>query len=70
MEIILLPTALADLSYWKGSGNTIVLKRIRQLLDAIKQILLRALESLKRSNTTGQVCGSVELTKNTDLFTK
>lgn len=37
MEIILLPQAASDLTYWKGSGNTIVLKRVRQLLEAIKQ---------------------------------
>ena len=37
MEIIFLPTALADLQSWKESGNTIVLKRIRQLLEAIQQ---------------------------------
>ncbi len=37
MEIIFLPTALADLQYWKESGNTIILKRIRQLLEAIQQ---------------------------------
>lgn len=27
--------ALADLEYWKKSGNIIILKRIRQLLQAI-----------------------------------
>ena len=37
MEIIFLPTALADLQYFKESGNTMVLKRIRQLLEAIQQ---------------------------------
>jgi toxin YoeB len=29
--------ALADLAYWKKSGNTTILKRIRQLLEAIKR---------------------------------
>jgi toxin YoeB len=28
--------ALADLEYWKKSGNIIILKRIRQLLQAIQ----------------------------------
>lgn len=28
--------ALADLDYWKKSGNTVILKRIRQLLQAIQ----------------------------------
>jgi len=28
--------ALADLEYWKKSGNVIVLKRIRQLIQAIQ----------------------------------
>jgi len=28
--------ALADLEYWKKSGNTIILKRIRQLVQAIQ----------------------------------
>ncbi len=37
MEIVFLPTALADLKYSKESGNTITLTRIRQLLEAIQQ---------------------------------
>lgn len=37
MEIIFLPTALTDLDFWKKSGNTIILRRIRQLLEAIEQ---------------------------------
>lgn len=37
MEIILLPAALADLKYWKESGNTMILKRIRQLIEAISK---------------------------------
>ena len=37
MEIIFLPTAVADLQSWKESGNTIILKRIRQLLEAIQE---------------------------------
>ena len=32
-----MPTALEDLEYWKKSGNTIILKRIRQLLESIQQ---------------------------------
>jgi len=36
MEVILMPTALEDLEHWKKSGNTIILKRIRQLLEAIQ----------------------------------
>lgn len=28
--------ALADLEYWKKSGNIIILKRIRQLMQAIQ----------------------------------
>ena len=28
--------ALSDLEYWKKSGNTIILKRIRQLIQAIQ----------------------------------
>ena len=31
-----MPTALADLEYWKKSGNPIILKRIRQLIEAIQ----------------------------------
>ena len=31
-----MPTALKDLQFWKQSGNTIILKRIRQLLEAIQ----------------------------------
>ena len=36
MEVIFMPTALSDLEYWKGSGNSIILKRIRQLIEAIQ----------------------------------
>ena len=32
-----MPTALSDLEHWKKSGNTIILKRIRQLIEAIQQ---------------------------------
>jgi toxin YoeB len=35
MEVIFMPVALEDLEYWKKSGNVIILKRIRQLIDAI-----------------------------------
>lgn len=31
-----MPTAIEDLEYWKKSGSTIILKRIRQLLEAIQ----------------------------------
>ena len=37
MKIILLPTALTELRFWKKSRNTINLKRICQLLEAIQQ---------------------------------
>jgi toxin YoeB len=37
MEVILMPTALKDLEYWKKSGSSIILKRIRQLIEAIQQ---------------------------------
>ena len=43
MEIIFLPTALAGLPYWKKSGNTIILKRIRQLLEVIQQQLFEGI---------------------------
>jgi toxin YoeB len=36
MEIVLMPMALEDLEHWKKSGNVIILKRIRQLIEAIK----------------------------------
>ncbi|MEJ7676928.1 MAG: type II toxin-antitoxin system YoeB family toxin [Segetibacter sp.] len=61
---------MADLIYWKESGNTIVLKRIRQLLDAIKQNPYEGIgkpESLKY-NWSGM--WSDVLTRNTDSFTK
>ncbi len=32
-----MPVALEDLDYWKKSGNTIILKRIRQLLESVQQ---------------------------------
>lgn len=31
-----MPTALADLDIWKKSGDVIILKRIRQLVEAIQ----------------------------------
>lgn len=31
-----MPTALSDLEHWKKSGNIIILKRIRQLIEAIQ----------------------------------
>jgi toxin YoeB len=37
MEVILMPTAIEDLDYWKISGNIIILKRIRQMIEAIQQ---------------------------------
>lgn len=36
MEVVFLPTAIDDLQFWKQSGNTIILKRIRQLIEAIQ----------------------------------
>ena len=35
MEIVLLPQAENDLSYWKEKGDTRILKRIRALLEDI-----------------------------------
>jgi toxin YoeB len=37
MEIIFLPQALEDLQFWKKSGNEKVLKKIRELLENIRQ---------------------------------
>lgn len=37
MEVVFMPTAIADLDHWKKSGNTIILKRIRQLIEAIQE---------------------------------
>jgi len=38
MEIVnFTAEALSDLKYWQKSGNTIILKRIRQLLIAIQE---------------------------------
>ena len=48
--------ALSDLEYWKKSGNTIILKRIRQLLEAIQTDLHKGIgkpEPLKH-NLTGR----------------
>lgn len=39
--------ALEDLKFWQKSGNTIILKRIRQLVQAIKLIRLLELVNLK-----------------------
>lgn len=37
MEIAFLPQATEDLQYWKQTGNTRILKRIRALLADIQQ---------------------------------
>ena len=37
MEIIFLPDAQADLDFWVKTGNKIVLKKIAQLVEAIKE---------------------------------
>jgi len=37
MEIVFTNKALADLEYWKYSGNSRVLKRIRYILESIKE---------------------------------
>ena len=37
MEVIFMPAALEYLDYWKKSGSVIILKRIRQLIEAIQQ---------------------------------
>ena len=37
MEVIFLPQALEDLDFWKMSGNTSVLKKIRTLIEVIQQ---------------------------------
>jgi toxin YoeB len=35
MEIVLMPTALEDIEFWKKSGNVQIQKRISMLLEAI-----------------------------------
>ncbi|HWK59561.1 MAG TPA: type II toxin-antitoxin system YoeB family toxin [Parapedobacter sp.] len=35
MEVVFLPDAVDDLTYWKKSGNKAVLKKISQLTSAI-----------------------------------
>lgn len=37
MEVIFMPTAIEDLEFWKKSGSIVILKRIRQLIEAIQQ---------------------------------
>ena len=54
MEIVFLPTAMADLDYWKTSGNSAILKKIRQLLEAIQKDSFQGIgkpEALKHSWT-------------------
>lgn len=36
MEVIFMPVAIEDLDFWKKSGNVMILKRIRQLIEAIQ----------------------------------
>ncbi len=56
MEIVLLPQAESDLSYWKEKGETRILKRIRALLEDILQHPFSGLGKpaciLKWSNST------------------
>lgn len=62
--------ALADLEYWKKSGNIIILKRIRQLIQAIQIDPFKGIgkpEALKH-NLSG--AWSRALTRNIVLFTK
>jgi toxin YoeB len=37
MEVIFLPQALEDLDFWKRSGNTSVLKKVRALVEVIQE---------------------------------
>jgi len=37
MELVIMPSAMADILFWKNSGNVAVQKRISLLLDVIKQ---------------------------------
>ena len=37
MEVIFMPTALEDLTHWKNSGSIIILKQMRQLIEATQQ---------------------------------
>lgn len=37
MEVIFMPAALEDVEFWKKSGSVIILKRIRQLIEAIQE---------------------------------
>ncbi len=37
MEVIFLPQALEDLDFWKRSGNTSVLKKVRALIEVIQE---------------------------------
>jgi toxin YoeB len=37
MKVVFSPAALADLEYWKKTGNTAILKRIQLLLKSIQQ---------------------------------
>lgn len=53
MEIIFLPQADADLEYWKRTGNTRILKRIRDLLEDIQKHPFSGIgkpEALKKTN--------------------
>jgi hypothetical protein len=70
MEIIFLPTALADLQHWKESGNTIILKRIRQLLEAIQQTPFSGIGKPEALKHNWRANGLVVLIKNTASSTK
>ncbi len=70
MEIVFLPTALADLKYWKESGNTITLKRIRQLLEAIQQDPFTGIGKPEPLKYKLAVNGRAVLTRNIVLFTR
>ncbi|TZF80916.1 Txe/YoeB family addiction module toxin [Pedobacter sp. BS3] len=37
MEIIYMPQAVADLKYWRKTGNKAIQKKIAQLLEAIEE---------------------------------
>lgn len=70
MEIIYLPQASEDLTFWINSGNKAVLKKIARLTEAIIQNPYQGIGKPKLWNMPLPANGREELLMNTGIFIK
>lgn len=69
MEIKLTSDALNDLQYWKKTGNTQILKRVKQLLEAIQSAPFHGIGKPEGLKGNLPASGRGELIRNTDWYT-